>query len=212
MRILRLTERNLHRIIRHAVNEELEDDGSYHEYVDADKAQALAEVLDVDVDSITNADNGNNIQFECEGDTYYVFAGTEDYQECVKQLITMFEQDPDTFIHNYTGENKDNFDYLEPYIDKEQLTNILEDNGINVDEEEETDPVDIYINYFGEKESEGGDGPCLMKLIEDSPELIDIYELAEQEGTSYGNNYSILGEKIGEPVIDGEMFKVYQLQ
>jgi hypothetical protein len=51
-----------------------------------------------------------------------------------------------------------------------------------------------------------------MKLIEDSPELIDIDELAEQEGTSYGNNYSILGEKIGEPVIDGEMFKVYQLQ
>ena len=124
----------------------------------------------------------------------------------------MFEQDPDTFIRNYTGENKDNFDYLEPYIDKEKLTNILEDNGINVDEEEETDPVDIYINYFGEKESEGGDGPCLMKLIEDSPELIDIDELAEQEGTSYGNNYSILGEKIGEPVIDGEMFKVYQLQ
>src|SRR5574343_640045 len=163
MRILRLTERNLHRIIRHAVNEELEYDGSYHEYVDADKAQALAEVLDVDADSITNADNGNNIQFECEGATYYVFAGTEDYQECVKQLITMFE-------------------------------------------EEETDPVDIYINYFGEKESEGGDGPCLMKLIEDSPELIDIYELAEQEGTSYNNNYSILGEKIGEPVIDGEMF------
>jgi len=152
------------------------------------------------------------MRFECEGDTYYVFAETEDYQECVKQLITMFEQDPDTFIHNYTGENKDNFDYLEPYIDKEKLTNILEDNGINVDEEEETDPVDIYINYFGEKESEGGDGPCLMKLIEDSPELIDFDELAEQEGTSYNNNYSILGKKIGEPVIDGEMFKVYQLQ
>ena len=212
MRRVRLTEGQLHRIIRNAVNEAIEDDGSYHEYVDADKAQALAEVLDVDADSITNADNGNNIQFECEGDTYYVFAGTEDYQECVKQLITMFEQDPDTFIHNYTGENKDNFDYLEPYIDKEKLTNILEDNGINVDEEEETDPVDIYINYFGEKESEDANAPCLMKLIEDSPELIDIDELAEQEGISYNNNYSILGEKIGEPVIDGEMFKVYQLQ
>jgi len=52
------------RILRESLNHILkeddemsavENDGSYHEYVDADKAQALAEVLDVDADSITNA-------------------------------------------------------------------------------------------------------------------------------------------------------------
>lgn len=198
------------RILRESINHILKEnfnDPSYY------RRKALAKVLNVNMNDISCVDNDDdNMEYEYDGDDYYVFALDEDAQKCYDKLMELFGEDPESFLYDYIGKNSDNFENLEPLINRDQIDAILINNyGIDVNAEEDEDPIDIYIKYFGETKTEDPNNPCLMDLITENPYLLNVDTIIEHARDSYGSNYAILGEKIGEPVVDDERYYVYKI-